>query len=190
MALSQSMGQSLQLCWVGVLREMPVFVAALTAVIEPLVQLPMSCPCSWEGCARRSGASRAVTLSLCLGKLCLEHVSSVDVLERGQWRARNALGELEHLSLWGEAESWDCSAWRGGGSGGSYQYLWILEGRMRRWQSQTLLSGAQWQDKRQWAQTEAQEGLWTAGNTWCCSFTVRVLSTSTGCIERLWAVLP
>lgn len=69
------------------------YVSTLTTVIELLVQLPRSCPCSREGCVR-SGASRAVILSLSqvLTKLCLEHVSSVDspdkksvdVLERAQ----------------------------------------------------------------------------------------------------------
>lgn len=70
------------------------YALTLTTVIDKLVQLPRSCPCSREGCVRRSGASRAVILSLSwlLTKLCLEHVSSVgspakesvDVLERAQ----------------------------------------------------------------------------------------------------------
>lgn len=64
------------------------YVSTLTTVIEALVQLPR------EGCGRRSGASRAVILSLSwvLSKLCLEPASSVgspakesvDVLERAQ----------------------------------------------------------------------------------------------------------
>lgn len=39
------------------------YVSTLTTVIELLVQLSRSCPCSREGCVR-SGASRAVILSL------------------------------------------------------------------------------------------------------------------------------
>lgn len=76
------------------------YVSTLTTVMEPLEQLPRSWLCSKEDCTRRSGASRALILSLCwaLLKLYLQHVSSVgsldkegmDVLERAQGRAMNA----------------------------------------------------------------------------------------------------
>lgn len=94
MALSKSVGQApavLSWCSEG---NAHFYVSTLTAVMEPLVQLPKSCPCSREGCTGSSGASRAVILPLCwvLTKLSLELVSSggspdkegADVLERAQ----------------------------------------------------------------------------------------------------------
>ena len=51
--------------------------------------------------------------------------------------------------------------------------------------SQTLLSGAQQQDKGQWAQTEAQE-VWTWGRT---SSLWGWRSPGTGCPGRLWSLL-
>jgi len=53
-------------------------------------------------------------------------------------------------------ESWDCLAWRREGSGASYQCTEIPERNVQRRQSQALFFCAQWQDKRQWAQTETQ----------------------------------
>lgn len=71
------------------------YVPALTTVIEPLVQLPRSCPCSREGCAGRSGASRAVILSLCwvLMKLCLKRVSVWALQTRKVWMCWRELSE-------------------------------------------------------------------------------------------------
>ena len=67
-------------------------------------------------------------------------------------------GEGTGASLpWGKAESWDCSAWRGESSGGSHQGVQIPAGRVQGGRNRALSSGAQGQDQRQWAQTEAQE---------------------------------
>jgi len=56
-------------------------------------------------------------------------------------------------------KSWDCSAWSREGAGGCYYCIYTPEGRGRRGWSQDLSSGAQWQDQRQWAQTETQKVL-------------------------------
>ena len=60
---------------------------------------------------------------------------------------------LEHLSY---EEKLRKLRQPGEGSRGSHQCAQLLEGRMQRRQSQALSSASQWQDKRQWAQTETQ----------------------------------
>ena len=53
-------------------------------------------------------------------------------------------------------EQWDHSAWRSEGSGRFiHAHKYLTE--EQRQQSQTPLSGAQWQDKMQWAQIETRE---------------------------------
>lgn len=76
----------------------------------------------------------------------------VELLEGVQWRAINMIRDwsISHMSKgWG---SWDCLAWKREGSGE------ILLMHINTWrESQALFSSAQWQDQRQWTQTETQE---------------------------------
>ena len=63
----------------------------------------------------------------------------------------------------GRQRSWGCYSIILAGKNGdlliTQQCEQIPEGRVQRRQNQALFSGAQWQDNRQWAQTETQEVL-------------------------------
>lgn len=73
-------------------------------------------------------------------------------------RANKEIEELEHISYERKLRELGLFSLRkADAQGRSYRCRHKAEGRAQRRQSQTLFCSAQWQDKRKWAQTGAQE---------------------------------
>lgn len=130
-----------------------------------------------------------------LANVTARPLSLISALERHIWSAVSSHGfpsTGEMWAYWSESregqqrslrdwsiccmkrgqKSWECSAWRGEGSGGSYEHLWISNGWVDERENQTLLSGGQWQNKRQWTQIETRE---VPMNIRKCFFPVKVV---------------
>lgn len=57
-----------------------------------------------------------------------------------------------------------------------------------------IFSGAQWQEEREWAQTETQEvcahKVWTEENSFCCDLLWQCMNAGTGYPEESWSLHP
>ena len=108
----------------------------------------------------------------------------MDILERVRWKDTKAIKGLKHLYCeerlkelglvqFGEKEA----------QGYACQHVLMLERRLQRGPSQALFRGAQYQDKRQWAQTGTQEVPF--GHQAALLFCVHDKALKTGCPEYL-----
>ncbi|KAK4813058.1 hypothetical protein QYF61_007560, partial [Mycteria americana] len=118
---------------------------------------------TWSGdtpsCVLRTALVRP-HLQYCFHCCVLQHKRDVDILERVQRRAMKMIRGLVHLSYeerLRELGTVQPAKEKAGRGVESYQCVQIPEGKVQRRQSQSLFSGAQGQDQRQWAQTETQE---------------------------------
>jgi len=95
-------------------------------------------------------------LECCIRFWALLYKRDLGIMDRIQHNITDMVKRLRYLFC-KEKEVGQFSLEKKGGLGGSYQYLWIYKGRVQRGWSQALVRGDQWQDKRPWAQTGAQD---------------------------------
>lgn len=146
----------------------------------------------WAASRLRKGSCTSVqhcwaTFGACgpvLGSLIHEtHGHSGTSPGKAPWRC---LGDWNICHI-GRIESWDCSAWRRGGSGGPHCCVQVSERRLQGGCSQALPSGPQWWEERQWAQAKIQEILFKHEREGKVSI-VRVLKLWQSYPERLWSL--